>query len=80
MQITEYVPIEKMPQFHAILCETGGRYLRQPQVLWYSVEVCYEPGDYTAHREAWERCTTPIREVNRNQWWRVLLRRCGIRV
>jgi len=41
--------------------------------------VHYEPGDYKAQREAWARCVTPIREARRNQWWRVALRRCGLR-
>ena len=79
MQITEYVPADKLCQFHAILCATGGRYLRDPLPMWQRVQVHYEPGDYKAHREAWARCVTPIREVRRDQWWRVALRRCGLR-
>lgn len=79
MIVTEYVPSEKMGQFHEILCATGGRYLRDPLPLWQRVEVHYEPGDYIAQREAWARCMTPIREVRRDQWWRVALRRCGLR-
>lgn len=65
MIVTEYVPSEKMGQFHEILCATGGRYLRDPLPLW--------------QREAWARCMTPIREVRRDQWWRVALRSCGLR-
>ena len=79
MQVTEYIPAEKLGQFHEILCATGGRYLRDPFQLWRRVEVHYEPGDYKSHREAWARCVTPIREVRRDQWWRVALRRCGLR-
>ena len=78
MQVTEYVPVDKMSQFHAILCATGGRYLRNPLPLWNRVQVHYEPGDYVAQSEAWQRCNTPIREVLRNQWWRSVLRRCGL--
>ena len=80
MIVTEYIPAEKMGQFHEILCETGGRYLRDPLPLWKRVEVHYEPGDYVAHREAWARCVTPICESNSDQWWRIIMRRCGLRV
>ena len=73
--VTEYIPADKMMQFHEILCSTGGRYIRNPLVLWDRVEVQYEPGDYKAHIEAWSTCVTPIREVRRDQWWRVILRR-----
>ena len=79
MQITEYVPADKLCQFHAILCATGGRYLRDPLPMWQRVQVHYEPGDYKAHREAWARGVTPIREARRDQRWRVALRRCGLR-
>lgn len=79
MQCTEYIPIEKFQQFHRILCETGGRYVRNPLQLFETVEVCYVPGDYEKQAEAWARCNIQIRELYRNQWWRVLLRRCGIK-
>lgn len=59
MKVTEYVPTEKMGQFHTILCATGGRYLRNPLPLRQHVKVYYEPGDYKAQCEAWERCVTP---------------------
>lgn len=78
MKVAGYVPQEKMGQFHAILCATGGRYLRNPLLLYGGVEVHYEPGDYVAQLEAWTRCVTPIREVRRDQWWRRMLRRCGL--
>lgn len=78
MIITEYIPDEKMQQFHEILCATGGRYLRKPFPLFKRVEVHYAPGDYKAQCEAWKRCVTPIIEVRKDQWWRVALRRCGL--
>ena len=77
--IIEYVPANKMAQFHEILCATGGRYLRNPFPLWGKVEVCYQPGDHKAMIEAWGRCTHGIREVRRDQWWRVMLRRLWIK-
>lgn len=42
------------------------------------VYVSYECGDYAAHCQAWKRLTTPIREVRRDQWWRILLHRIGV--
>lgn len=75
---TEYIPAEKFAQFHEILVATGGRYLRKPFPLWSHVEVHYEFGDYVAHQQAWMRCTTQIREVRRDQWWRKIMRRCGL--
>ena len=80
MQVLEYITMEKLGQFHAILCNTGGRYLQNPFPLWDKVQVNYEPGDYKAHCEAWTQCVTHIREIRRDQWWRVALRRCGLRV
>ena len=77
--ITEYIPVVNIQQFHAILCSTGGRYLSNPFLLGRRVLVHYEPGDYIAHNDAWSRCVTPIRELRRDQWWRVALRRIGLR-
>lgn len=75
MIITEFIPVSKFSKFHEILCSTGGRYLRNPELVGIYYYVQYEPGDYKAHRDAWARCVTQIREVRKNQWWRVLLRR-----
>jgi len=80
MIITEYIPIEKFNQFHEILCNTNGKYLRNPFVLFARVEVCYEPGDYETQCKAWKRCITPIKEVNKNQLWRIALRRFGVKI
>lgn len=80
MIITERIPIEKMQQFHEILCATGGRYLEEPYQLPNHMRVRYEPGNYKMQCEQWKRCITPIREVKKNQWWRVALRRCGINI
>ena len=77
--VTEYISVEKIAQFHAIICSTGGRYISNPLLYGRRVFVSYEPGDYIAHAKAWARCVTPIREVRRNQWWRVVLRRIGLR-
>lgn len=75
MIITELIPVSKFSQFHEILCSTGGRYLRNPELVGIYYYVQYEPGDYNAHKYAWARCVTQIREVRKNQWWRVMLRR-----
>ena len=79
MKVTDYIPKNRMQQFHEILCSTGGRYLCNPFQIGDRVEVRYDPGDYEAQCEAWKRITTPIRETYKNQWWRKLLRRIGFR-
>lgn len=73
----ERVPKEKLQQFHEILCSTGGRYLYNPQDYGEFVRVSYEPGNYSLQMKLWEQCTTSIREVKKNQWWRIALRRIG---
>lgn len=75
MIITEYIKKEKFSQFYGILCATGGRYLRNPEPLFSSVAVYYEPGDYKTQCEMWVRCNVAIKEVNTTQWWRILVRR-----
>jgi len=69
------VPAERIRQFHEILCATGGRYLRNPHKVGSVVLCDYAPGDYKAQCEAWNRITTPIKEVRKDQWWRKLARR-----
>lgn len=78
--VTEYIPRERFAEFHAILCSTGGRYLRNPFELWTVVEVHYEPGDYVEQCRAWARCVTSIRETRRAPLWRRLLRKCKLPV
>jgi hypothetical protein len=78
MIITDYIPKEKFQQFHEILCATGGRYLREPFPLFNKIEVHYEPGDYQAECDAWQKCITPIKEVRRDKLWHKILRRCWI--
>lgn len=80
MKVTEYIPPDKLVQFHEILCATGGRYLRNPFLNWDRVVVCYEPGDYVAQCEALVQRVTPIRDVRRYRWWHVELLRCGLLV
>jgi hypothetical protein len=65
MIITEYIPIERFNTFHEILVKTNGRYLRNPIVLFSSVEVHYEPGDYSSMREALQRSETNIVEIDK---------------
>lgn len=78
MIVTEYIPAEKLGQFHEILKATGGRYLSNPIRVSQDVLVNYAPGDFMAQSEAWKRCVTPIRETRRDQWWRAIMRRCGL--
>lgn len=69
------IPLEKLGQFHEILCATGGRYLSNPVIGVTHARVSYTPGDYQAMNRAWRRCNTPIVEKNKNQWWRIAGRR-----
>lgn len=79
MQVfNESVPKAKYSQFHDILCATGGRYLANPLDCGDTVRVSYEPGDYRAQAEAWNRCTQPVLEVRKDQAWRRWLRRLGL--
>ena len=73
--ITEFVPIEKIKEFHKILCATGGRYLQNPYQVGERVRVHYETENYAAHNEAWLRVITPIKEVKKDQFWRIVIRR-----
>ena len=76
MQVfNEKVPKEKFNDWHLILCQTNGRYVREPIVLVNSVLVCYEPGDYEEQSAAWSRISTPIKEVRSDQTWRKFARR-----
>lgn len=71
----EPIPRNRLRQFHEILCRTGGRYLSTPRDCGDVFRVDYAPGDYQLQAQLWQQCTTPIREVHRNQWWRVMWRR-----
>lgn len=80
MNVNECIQVEKFARFHEILCSTGGRYLRDPVRSWDGVRVYYEPGDYETQCKLWRQYLTPIRETRRDQWWRVVLRRVGLKV
>jgi hypothetical protein len=71
--IYDRIPKEKFGIFHAVLCETDGRYLLNPRSIYNVVWVVYAPGEET--EETYRRRTTPIVEVYRNQKWRIVLRR-----
>jgi hypothetical protein len=76
MQVfNEEIPKEKFNDWHLILCQTKGSYIREPIVLNNSVIVCYEPGDYQEQVTAWSRINTPIKEIRRDQTWRKFARR-----
>lgn len=73
------VPASKFQQFHDILCATGGRYLGSPTQIGDVVLASYQTDDYVGMNEAWNRCTRAIREVRKDQTWRVVLRRLGFK-
>jgi len=69
------IPKDKMTQFHEILCATGGRYIEDPQFVKHENQyrVSYTPGKET--EKLWHRCLTEIKEVRKDQKWRIFLRR-----
>ena len=71
------IPINKMHDFHQILCETGGRYLQNPyfSISENQYRVSYEPGNYKKMNERLQRVSIDIVEVRKDQWWRKMLRR-----
>jgi len=64
-----------MSQFVEILGVTGGRFLSEPYKCGDVFRCSFEPGDYTRQCELWDRVTTDIKEVRKDQWYRKLLRR-----
>lgn len=71
----ERVSLSRFKQWHEILCETNGRYNKNPIYSGDFVYVDYKPGDYDRQCDLYGRITTPIIELRRDQKWRVLLRR-----
>lgn len=69
------IPRNKMGQFHEILLATGGYYLNNPRdQIWEGFfRVDYVPGEETEKR--FQRCCQDVKEVRKDQWWRVFLRR-----
>ncbi len=69
------VPREKLGQFYEIFHATGCRHTSNPYWSGDTLRVSFEPGDYSAFQEAWQRVNTPIREVDLrpgmlNKLWR----------
>lgn len=75
MQITEFIPANKIGAFNDVLVATGGRYLQNPLIMGNKALVKYEPGDQYKHLEMWNYITKPIIEKRSDQWWKILLRR-----
>lgn len=71
------IPLSHFQTFHELLCHCGGRYLANPRQVDDHVRVSYTVEDYPGMSAGWLRVTTVIREVRRNQRWRVILRRLG---
>ena len=63
------VPRNKLAQFQEIFAQTGCRYTSKPYWCGDTLRVSFEPGDYAAFQDAWQRVTTPIREIDRRPGW-----------
>lgn len=78
-KITERIPHNKMRDFHLILVANGGGYIGNPlkmQESWLTTYYLSEQlQDQKNFYSQWNRIKTPIFEVRKDQWWRVLGRR-----
>ncbi len=76
IEVTDLIPSNKFKQWHDILVSTGGHYLYNPYKVGHDqIRVSYAPGDYIAMDEAWNRCITPITEVDGTGFWKRVLRK-----
>lgn len=81
IECTDRIPIERFKQWHdIILCSTGGRYITNPIRGVSGVYVVYKPGDHKKQCELYNRITTSIIEVRKDQKWRIFLRKIGIKI
>ena len=69
------VPKGKLKQFDEILKATGGRYLCNPWEVKDGYRVSFQIDRYDEFAKAWQRSLTDIKEINKSQTWRVILRR-----
>lgn len=78
IRISEFIPVNRMQQFHDILKACGGRYCHDPIRMFGGFSVAYSYDDVNAaneHTLRWARITTDVREVRKDQWWRKRFRR-----
>jgi hypothetical protein len=80
MIVTWYVPKTKFWYFHQILCETGGRYISNPNVLQDVVLVTFKTDNIVQMQDLWYKFPNEVVEIRKDQWWRKLLRRFWINV
>lgn len=74
MEITEYIPLDKFNVWAGLFKSTSGRFLREPFVMFDSVEVNYTFNDYDDYNRLaseWQRLNTPIVETKRTWWKRI---------
>jgi len=71
------IPVERIHQFIEILNATGGRFTSNPMFCKREgVYRCdYTPGDYEAMCKAWRMVTEDIKEIRKDQWYRIAWRR-----
>lgn len=78
IECTAYIDKRKMKQFHEILCSCGGSYKNNPIEFKNSWYVTYYIND-SEFDIAWQRCNTNIVE-KKSPFWKILLRRIGIKL
>ena len=67
---TIYVKKDKMPIFHRVISESGGRYIRNPEFseVLNSYQVCYESGNKDLEVQLLALYSTRFVEVKRPKW------------
>jgi hypothetical protein len=81
MKLTEYIPREKFNLWIGLFKGYSGRFLRDPFVMFDSVEVVYTFNDYDDYLKfgsEWRRLNAPIVETRRG-FWKKLKRKLGIK-
>ena len=80
VEITEYVPNEKLKQFTELLDCCGGHFTHNPRYGKLTTWVSYEVDDYARFSKAWVRVNTQIVEKRKDALWRRIFRRLGMSV
>jgi len=77
VEITEYIPIERFNVWAGLFKGTNGRFLKEPFLMFNTVEVNYTFNDYDDYAKLnneWHRLNTPITETKRGRWKRIKMK------
>ena len=74
------IPKKYIKEFLRILSDTGSKLTKNPYIYGDVYKVDYIIDDYTELSKRYARLTTPIKEKNKTQKWRIFLRKLKINV